>query len=291
MEKMPEAGYGYSMFAFVLGTGLALTGGIMSFSRGSARSPAVRWTQPLWPGCLRSEPRWLSAADGTTDVGSGPGQSGYGQPQAYGQAPQQQGYSCADAGLRPAAGSAGSATDVWPAATGPAATGPAGSVWQGRRGPAPDAELHDLRPDHAVRRAVSALLLPELQSLPLSSLLELKAAVGARALDERARASTRGTLRRVEIDSSHALSPERIPPVTAQDVSKSFDFVFLDQEVRLGPSTFAGARRAPDECGNLCLEAAIAQRFHFRDRPGHCGDGRQAMQKLFGIVDVHVWVQ
>jgi hypothetical protein len=93
-DKMPGSSYGYSMFAFVLGVALALSGGIMSFSRVAAPArPQFGGPNPYGPGAYGQNPGGYQQPMGQPMYGSGPGQSGYGQPQPYGQAPQQQGYS------------------------------------------------------------------------------------------------------------------------------------------------------------------------------------------------------
>jgi hypothetical protein len=76
---------------------------------------------------------------------------------------------------------------------------------------------------------------------------------------ERQRAAARRACVATEIDlGRRALAHERIAPVTAQDAREPLEIVLLDQEVRLGPSTFAGARRTTDERGDILRETAIA---------------------------------
>ena len=58
--------------------------------------------------------------------------------------------------------------------------------------------------------------------------------------------------------------------------------VLLDQEVRLGPSTLAGARRAPDERRDPGVEAAIAQRLHLGDRARRRRDERPPLEQALG---------
>ena len=48
-------------------------------------------------------------------------------------------------------------------------------------------------------------------------------------------------------DRCEALALEVLAPVSAHEVAELSEIILLDQEVCLGPSTFAGARRAPDD--------------------------------------------
>jgi hypothetical protein len=95
-------------------------------------------------------------------------------------------------------------------------------------------------------------------------LLELQAAVRARAaLAQRRRGPARGARRVIGLggrsaDRRDALALEGVAPTAAIDVGDLRDVILLDQEVCLGPSTLAGARRAPDENGDAGLEATVA---------------------------------
>jgi hypothetical protein len=96
---------------------------------------------------------------------------------------------------------------------------------------------------------------------------ELQAAVGACTRDERLRAPARGTRIAAEIDfHGTALALDQRAPVTAHDLCDALQLGLLDQEVRLGPSTFAGARRAADDGGDTRGEATVAQILHLRHR-------------------------
>jgi hypothetical protein len=102
------------------------------------------------------------------------------------------------------------------------------------------------------------------------------------------RAATRGARVPAEIDiGGTALARDRLAPVTAEDARQSLEIVLLDQEVRLRPSTFAGARRTADERGDVLRETAIAQRFHLGDRSGHRRNEGKAAQELFSVVGGH----
>lgn len=75
-----------------------------------------------------------------------------------------------------------------------------------------------------------------------------------------------------------------IAPVATQELGQVRKLVLLDQEVRLGTSTLASARRAADEGRDAGSEAALAQRFHLRHRPCHRGDEWQTGEELFGFL-------
>jgi hypothetical protein len=109
-------------------------------------------------------------------------------------------------------------------------------------------------------------------------LLELQAAVGARAFDERQGRAARGARIAAEVHLAGAFAIEQCAPVTAHDLGNAGKLVLLDQEVRPRPSTFAGAGRATDEGRNAGGEAAIAQRLHLADRARHRGDERQTVE-------------
>lgn len=117
--------------------------------------------------------------------------------------------------------------------------------------------------------------------------LELEATVGARAVDQRGRGPARrawqvlGVARRRELDRREAFAREIGAPVVAQELGQLGELVLLDQEVRPGPSTFAGAGRAADEGGDAGGEAAVAQHLHLGDRPSHGRDEREAVEQLF----------
>ena len=118
--------------------------------------------------------------------------------------------------------------------------------------------------------------------------LELQTAVPARAVDERQLRAARRARITAQVDLVRTLAGERLAPVTAQEVREPFEIILLDQEVRLGPSAFAGPRRTTDERGDVTREAAIAQRLHVSDRSGHRRNEWQPAQQLFGLVDLHV---
>lgn len=104
----------------------------------------------------------------------------------------------------------------------------------------------------------------------MRSLLELEAAVGARALDQRQRATARGTRIAAEID---LLAVDELLPVFLEQLRELRQFGLLDQEVRLGPSTLAGRPRGTaDLDAHARIDAAIAQALHVGDRARHRGD-------------------
>ena len=118
-------------------------------------------------------------------------------------------------------------------------------------------------------------------------LLELQAAVAARAVHERRRAAARRAGIARQIDRPGAIASDELVPVAAQDLGDPFDIVLLDQEVRARPSTFAGAGRTSDQRRDVGREAALAQRLHVQDRSGARGDERQTLEQLFGFTVVH----
>jgi len=125
------------------------------------------------------------------------------------------------------------------------------------------------------------------QSASAARLLELQAAVGARAVGQRGRGPARrarqvlGVARDVELDRCQALAFQSVPPVVAQERGELGELILLDQEVRLGPSTLAGARRAADEGRDAGGQATIAQGLHLGDRTGHRRDEREAVEQIF----------
>jgi hypothetical protein len=86
-------------------------------------------------------------------------------------------------------------------------------------------------------------------------------------------------------DGSQSFALEVVAPVAAIDFGDPRQIVLLDQEVRLGASTFARARRASDERRDAGGEAAIAQRLHLRDRASDRRNHRRIRQHVFGFVD------
>ncbi len=120
----------------------------------------------------------------------------------------------------------------------------------------------------------------------LTRSLELEAAVRARAVFQRGRGPARrarqvlAVARDVELDRRQALARQAVLPVVAQERGELGEFILLDQEVRLGPSTFAGARRAADEGGDAGSQAAIAQGLHLGDRTGHRRDEGEAVEQF-----------
>lgn len=73
-------------------------------------------------------------------------------------------------------------------------------------------------------------------------------------------------------------------PVTAEQRRELRQVGLLDQEVRLGPSTFALAGRAADQRREARLEAAIAERFHLGDRAADRGHECGVREQRFGSV-------
>jgi hypothetical protein len=121
----------------------------------------------------------------------------------------------------------------------------------------------------------------------LKRLLELQAAVRARAGGQGRRGPARrasqvlGLARRGDGDRSEAFAREVGPPVGTEQLGQLGELILLDQEVRLGPSTLAGAGRTSDERGDAGGQAAISQVLHLRDRAGHRRDERQAVEHFF----------
>ena len=122
---------------------------------------------------------------------------------------------------------------------------------------------------------------------PSQSLLELQPAVGASALDQRrcgparrARQLIGSVARSADRDRCETLALEVLAPVSAQQVAELSEIVLLDQEVCLGPSTFAGARRAPDDRGDSSHEAAVPQVLHLGDRASHRGHECRSVEQV-----------
>ena len=67
-----------------------------------------------------------------------------------------------------------------------------------------------------------------------------------------------GIVRHRERDGCEALALEVLAPVTAHEVAELAKIILLNQEVCLGPSTLAGARRAPDDRWDSGDQAAVA---------------------------------
>ena len=116
-----------------------------------------------------------------------------------------------------------------------------------------------------------------------ADLLELQAAVSARAGDQRQSAGASWALRSVEVDLWQLLPRELVPPVLAHHFGDPRQLVLLDQEVRLGPSTLAGARRTTHEDGDPRGQTAIAQVLHLGDRSGHRRHEGEAVQKILSL--------
>jgi hypothetical protein len=67
------------------------------------------------------------------------------------------------------------------------------------------------------------------------------------------------------------LAVDELVPVILEELGELRKFGLLDQEVRLGPSTFAGgAGWTPDLRRDAGFDAAIAQSLHIGDRARHC---------------------
>lgn len=122
--------------------------------------------------------------------------------------------------------------------------------------------------------------------------LELEPAVGARALDERRGRPARGARQLLvlarehrEVDGRDALGGDGRSPVTLEQRCELGNVGLLDQEVGLGPSTFAAARRATDHRRDPHLEAAVAQSLHLGDRSTDRRDDRFAarFEECFGL--------
>src|SRR5215510_5693500 len=87
----------------------------------------------------------------------------------------------------------------------------------------------------------------QLRIHPLHHLLELNAAVAARAVAKRRCATTCGACISREIHGLRTIALEHVAPVTAYDRGDALEIILLDQEVCARTSTFAGARRAADD--------------------------------------------
>lgn len=61
-----------------------------------------------------------------------------------------------------------------------------------------------------------------------------------------------------DLDRREALAGQAGSPVVAQERGQLRKVILLDQEVRAGASTLAGARRAADERRDAGVQAAIA---------------------------------
>ena len=141
-----------------------------------------------------------------------------------------------------------------------------------------------------ITRRRTCPILPAAQPRTRSRLLELEAAVGAGAVDQGGGGAAGGARRVLavgfgggELDGSEALAGEAVAPVSVHESSEPGQVILLDQEVRPGASTLAGAGRAADEDGDALGEAAVAQGFHVGDRAGHGGDEGQAVEELLGF--------
>ena len=66
-----------------------------------------------------------------------------------------------------------------------------------------------------------------------------------------------GIVRHRDRDRREALALEMFAPVAAHEVPEPPEIILLDQEVCLGPSTLAGARRAPDDRRDSGHEAPV----------------------------------
>jgi hypothetical protein len=114
--------------------------------------------------------------------------------------------------------------------------------------------------------------------------LELEAAVRARAGGQGRRGPARrarrvlGVARHADGDGRQAFAREAFAPVVAQELGELGELILLDQEVRLGPSTLAGAGRTADEGGDAGGQAAIAQRLHLGDRAGDRRDEGESVE-------------
>jgi hypothetical protein len=106
----------------------------------------------------------------------------------------------------------------------------------------------------------------------------LEATVSARAFDQRQRATAGGTRVAAEID---LLAIDELVPVILEQLGELRKFGLLDQEVRLGPSTFAGgAGWTPDLRRDAGRDAAIAQPLHVGNRARHRGDQLHFLNSL-----------
>ena len=121
------------------------------------------------------------------------------------------------------------------------------------------------------------------------ALLQLQAAVGARAVGQRRRGPARGArrllgLRRRSRSAErlwiHALADQRVAPVILKERAELGKICLLDQEVCLGPSTLAGAGRAANQHGNPGFQTPIAQLLHVGDRPRHRRHHRRFVEQF-----------
>lgn len=115
-------------------------------------------------------------------------------------------------------------------------------------------------------------------------LLELEAAIGARAARERRGRPARGARVAAEID----VDARELAKVSAQDRRDRGQVGLLDQEVRARASTLAGAAgRTADERGDALRQTARAQRLHLLDRAADRGHERNTIEQRFGLGYVH----
>lgn len=123
------------------------------------------------------------------------------------------------------------------------------------------------------------------------ALLELKAAIGARAVDERRRGPARRARQLVaddlDLHRCETFALDGRAPLAVQELTERRDVCLLDQEVRPRASTLAAAGRTPDERGDAGLEAALAQGFHVGDRSGDRRNERLAIEQRVGFTSVH----
>jgi len=96
----------------------------------------------------------------------------------------------------------------------------------------------------------------------------LQPAIRTGSLDQGQRATTCGARIAAEID---LMAIDELVPVVLEQLGELRQFGLLDQEVRLGPSTFAGgAGWTPDLRCDAGRDAAIAEALHVGDRARHC---------------------
>ena len=77
------------------------------------------------------------------------------------------------------------------------------------------------------------------------------------------------------------MAVHQLLPIILEQLGELRQFGLLDQEVRLGPSTFAGcARWAADLDGHAGIDAAIAEALHVGDRARHRRDQLHFLNSL-----------
>ena len=123
-------------------------------------------------------------------------------------------------------------------------------------------------------------------------LLQLEAAIGAGAVDERRGRPARGAGELVGVagddDGREAFTLDGRVPLAVEQLTERRDVFLLNQEVRLRASTFTAATgRAADKRGDAGVEATFAQLLDLGDRAGHRRNELATFEQCFGLSCVH----